>query len=542
MRRAIYSPRHADPRPPRPAEMVVLDGTLKRRVELSHTRLFILGAVFAIAFAVVGLRVVDVTVMGEGREPPLADARGPHLQVSRADIVDRNGVLLATSLRTGSLYAHPQQILDPQEAASELAQTLPDLDRDEVLAKLTSGARFVWIKRSLTPREQYAVHRLGIPGLYFQKEDRRVYPQGSLAAHVVGFTDIDGKGLAGIEESFDQVLAGGTEPVQLSLDLRIQNIVREELARAIADFSAIGGAGIVLDSRTGEILALVSLPDFDPNDPGSAPGDARFNRATLGVYEMGSTFKIFNTALALDSGVATLASSYDARKPIRIGRYLISDFHPERRFLTVPEIFTYSSNIGAAKMSLDIGPDLQQHFMKKLGMLRPMDIELPEVGQPLYPSPWRIVNMMTIAYGHGIAVTPLHLVSGVAAVIDGGVMRTPTLLKRDPHATPPGERIVSETTSAEMRELMRLVVQSGTGKFANVPGYDVGGKTGTAEKLSGRHYVQNARMAAFVGAFPMTAPRYVILVMVDEPKPNKSSYGYATGGWVAAPAVGRIVE
>jgi cell division protein FtsI (penicillin-binding protein 3) len=235
-------------------------------------------------------------------------------------------------------------------------------------------------------------------------------------------------------------------------------------------------------------------------------------------------------------------SVYDARKSIRIGRYLISDFHPERRFLTVSEVFKYSSNIGAAKMAMDIGPDLQQQFMKKLGMLKPVDIELPEVGQPLYPSPWRPINMMTIAYGHGIAVTPLHLVSGVAGVIEGGLLRNPTLLKRDAKVAPAGERIVSETTSSEMRDLMRLVVENGTGKSANVDGYEVGGKTGTAEKLSGRHYVQNARMAAFVGAFPMSAPRYVILVMVDEPKPNKSSYGYATGGWVAAPAVGRIVQ
>jgi cell division protein FtsI (penicillin-binding protein 3) len=324
--------------------------------------------------------------------------------------------------------------------------------------------------------------------------------------------------------------------------VRIQHILREELNKAIEDFTAVGGAGIVLDAKTGEVLAMVSLPDFDPNDPGAADPDSRFNRATLGVYEMGSTFKIFNTALALNAGISTMTSSYDARKPIRIGRYTINDFHPEHRFLTVPEIFTYSSNIGAAKMAVDIGPELQEKFMKRIGMLDPESIELPELGDPLYPKNWRLVNCMTIAYGHGIAVTALHLVSGVAAIVENGMMRPTTLLRRDSRTAPPGERVISERTSAEMRELMRMVVQTGTGKSAKVPGYDVGGKTGTAEKLSGRHYMRNARMAAFVAAFPMSAPRYVILAMVDEPHPNKHSFGYATGVWVAAPAVGRIVE
>ncbi|MGH6960208.1 MAG: peptidoglycan D,D-transpeptidase FtsI family protein, partial [Dongiaceae bacterium] len=515
----------------------------KRAIEIGRNRLLFVKALFIVAFFVIAARLVTVTLLKEGEEPGVAGAPQQPAQTERAEILDRNGVVLATNLATASLYANPQQVIDPAEAAARLAEALPgEFDAIDVLAKLTTDRSFVWLKRNLTPREEYAINRLGLPGLYFQREERRVYPQGALAAHITGFTDVDNRGLAGIEQSFDSVLRDGRRPVTLSLDVRIQNILHQELSRAIADFTAIGGAGIVLDVATGEILAMVSLPDFDPNLPGVAPEEARFNRNTLGVYEMGSTFKIFNTAMALDAGVVSLSDGFDARKPIRVGGHTISDFKPKNRWLTVPEIFKYSSNIGSARMALEAGTERQQAFLSRLGMLQPVKLELPELGQPMYPADWKPINTMTIAYGHGVAVTPLHLVSGVAGIVDGGIQRPLTLLRRASADAVPGRRVVSEQTSGEMRQLLRLVVREGTGKSADAPGYLVGGKTGTADKQQGRHYSTNSRVASFVGAFPINAPRYVVLAMVDEPKPNASSHGYATGGWVAAPVVGHLVR
>ncbi len=537
------NPRNADPLPPRCDEILQLDGNAKRALDIGRSRLLFGIALFIVAFLVIAARLVTVTLLMGGEEPAIAGAPQQPAQTERAEILDRNGVVLATNLRTASLYANPLQVIDPAEAAARLSEALPGaFNAIDVLAKLTTDRSFVWLKRNLTPREEYAINRLGLPGLYFQREERRVYPQGALVAHVAGFTDVDNRGLAGIEQSFDSVLRDGRRPVTLSLDVRIQNILHEELSRAIADFTAIGGAGIVLDVDTGEILAMVSLPDFDPNLPGLAAEETRFNRNTLGVYEMGSTFKIFNTAMALDAGVVTLADGFDARRPIRVGGYTISDFKPKNRWLTVPEIFKYSSNIGSARMALEVGAERQQAFLSRLGMLQPIRLELPELGQPMFPGDWKPINTMTIAYGHGVAVTPLHLASGVATVIDGGIQRPLTLLRRGSAEAVPGRRVVSEETSAQMRQLLRLVVQDGTGKSAEAPGYLVGGKTGTADKQQGKRYSSNSRVASFVGAFPMNAPRFVLLAMVDEPKPNATSYGYATGGWVAAPVVGRIVR
>jgi cell division protein FtsI (penicillin-binding protein 3) len=533
-------PQLADPRPPRFDDLHALDGERKRVLETGYLRLLFGGGLFLVAFLAISLRLLEVGVWNGG-ERESAQLPTPDLEVARADILDRNGVLLATSLATASLYADPQQIVDPAGTAAKLVEILPDLSAAELTAKLSAKSRFVWIKRDLTPRQQYAVNRLGIPALAFQREERRVYPQSSLTAHVVGYTDVDNKGLAGIEQSFDDVLKSG-QPVQLSLDLRVQHILHDELQRAITDFSAVGGAGMVLDANTGEILAMVSLPDFDPVNAGTATPDQRFNRATLGVYEMGSTFKIFNTAAALDSGVIGLNDSVDASHPLRVAGFTISDFHPENRPLTVSEVIMYSSNIGSALIAQRIGTERQRKFMDSIGMLRRASIEIPEAGAPMYPADWRPINTMTIAYGHGIAVSALHLVTGVAAMVNGGLMRPATLIHRSLDQVTDGQRVIKAETSAEIRQLLRLVVEKGTGKKADVPGYFVGGKTGTADKLGSHGYVANARMASFVGVFPINAPRYVVLAMVDDPKPNASSYGYATGGWVAAPAVGRVIQ
>jgi cell division protein FtsI (penicillin-binding protein 3) len=520
-----------------------IEGASKEVIEVGRNRLLVAGAFFAMAFALIAVRLVDIAVLRGLNEPSVArEASSTVLKTGRADIIDRNGMLLATSLSVPSLYADPKDVIDPEDSARRLVTILTHLDMADVAKKLRGKKRFVWIQRGLTPRQQYRINALGLPGLHFQREERRVYPQGGLASHVVGFSGTDATGLGGVEKQFDGMLRDGAKPLALSMDIRIQHILREEIARQMTAFDGVGGAGVMLDVNTGEVIAMVSLPDFDPNLVGTASEDARFNRATLGVYEMGSTFKIFNTALALESGSATMTSGYDATKPIRIARFTINDYHAKRRWLSVPEIFMYSSNIGSVKMAMDYGSEAQREFMGKLGFLGPLTVELPERGAPIAPRPWRRINTMTIAFGHGISVSPLHLASGVATVVNGGIRWPVTIRKRDPAIRAVGRQVISKATSARMRKLLRLVVENGTGRKAAAQGYVVGGKTGTAEK-PGKHgsYARKSLLSSFVSAFPMHDPRYVVLVMIDEPKGNKSSHGYATGGWVAAPAVKRIV-
>jgi cell division protein FtsI (penicillin-binding protein 3) len=521
-----------------------LSGVQSRVLEVSHNRLMLGAGLFGVAFLVITVRLAIVTLLPQDQDPALAHKSGVAPVADRADILDRNGVVLATSLTSASLFANPSQIRDPDDTAERLNMVLPDLNIASTAAKLDTDKTFIWLKRNLTPKQQDAVNRLGIPGLYFQMETKRIYPQGALTSHVVGFTDVDNRGLAGVERSFDDLLGGGQRPLQLSIDIRIQHIVHEEVSRAIADFNGIGGVGIVTDIKTGEVLSLVSLPDFDPTDPGKADPDTRFNRATLGVFEMGSVFKIFNTAIALDSGTCKISDGFDATHAIKISRFSIDDFHGKHRWLSVPEIFTYSSNIGSAKMADEFGAEVQQAYLAKFGLMDKSPIELPEVGEPQYPSPknWKRINTMTVSYGHGISVSPMQLVTGMTAAVNHGIMIPPTLLKRAPNEVPAGHRVISEKASTSIRQLMRLVTLVGTGKFANTPGYQVGGKTGTADKEKGGRYSEHANLASFIAAFPMDDPRYAILVMVDEPKGNKKSHGYATGGWVSAPAVGSIVE
>ena len=519
-----------------------IEGARKQAMETGRNRLLVTGIVLSLAFAAIGVRLVDLTVFQAGGEPRLAQIEpNPEVASGRADIVDRNGILLATSLPTASLFADPSAVLNAQEVADKLITELPELNRQELLGKLKTKSRFVWITRNLTPKQHYKVNRLGLPGLGFQRGERRVYPHGRLAAHALGLTDVDGRGIAGLEQNFDRALRAGNR-IQVSLDIRIQSMMRQELAAAVREFRAIGAAGVVLDANSGELISLVSLPDFDPNEPSSAGPETAFNRVTKGVYEMGSTFKLFTAAMALDSGTVDLNSSYDASQPIKISRFTIRDLHAKNRWLSVPEIIVYSSNIGAAKMAVDVGTKTQRDYLDRFGLLRPAALELPEVGKPLVPKRWRKINTMTIAYGHGIAVSPLQLASGVAVLVNGGRYVPPTVLKTVAGNSSTGKRVLSEETSELMRGLMRLVVTNGTGRKAAAKGYIVGGKTATTDKLAVRGYRKNATLSSFVGAFPMNAPRYIVLVMVDEPKGNKRTFNYATGGWVAAPAVGRVVQ
>ena len=542
-------PRHFKPPPCAP---VVTDGPAKKALDACRTRLFFTSVLFACVFATVALRVVEVVLLEGGSAqshiPRFKNPAPP--PPARADIVDRTGKLLATTLDSPSAYANPKQILDPADATRKLTRTFPGLNSAELYAKLTSGKSFVYIKRHLTPKEQYEVNQLGIPGVQFQHEERRVYPDGSLTSHVVGYAGIDNSGFAGIERGLDNTLKARREPLQLSLDYRIQYILREELQRVIDDFTAKGAAGLIMDVNTGEILAMVSLPDFDPNHPGAADpehpaislADRMFNRNTLGVYELGSIFKIFTVAMALDYGTSTLASTYDATHGISIGRFTIGDYHGKHRVLNVPEILMYSSNIGAAKMAMAAGGQRQREFLARLGLLKTPKIEISEVGAPHFPRRWRDVNVMTIAFGHGISVTPLSFASAAAALVNGGVLRPATLVKLPPGYAPPGQQVLSPKTSEQMRRLMRLVVEHGTGTMAAAPGYVVGGKTGTADKVSGRHYADRKLLSSFVGVFPINDPKYLVLTMVDEPHPNTQSHGYATAGWTVAPATSRIVQ
>lgn len=533
--------------PPRPAppgiRHVRLEGIRKEALETGRNRLLVIGALFALVFMLIGGRLVHLAVLERGDEPQLARSTTVQPMVAgRADIVDRNGVILATSLPTASLFANPREILDRQAAADKLATVLPGLDRAEVAAKLGSPSGFVWLRRNLTPSQQYAVNRLGIPGLRFHRAERRVYPHGRQAAHVLGFTDVDGRGIAGAERYFNALLKQGSGPLQLSIDIRVQTIVREELSSAMAEFDATAGAAVVLDANTGEVVAMMSLPDFDPNNPAAFFGQDQFNRVSKGVYELGSIFKVFTAAMALDSGTVTLEDGYDASRPIRVARFTIDDYHGKKRWLSVPEILVYSSNIGAAKMALDVGTQVQRAYLGRFGLLDASEIELPEVGTPLVPVPWRDINTMTIAYGHGIAVSPLQLAESVATVVNGGVRRAATLVKHHALEPPAGKRVLSAETSRKMRSLMRLVVRRGTGSKAEAIGYRVGGKTGTADKQAAGSYGSKALISSFVGAFPMDAPRYVVLGLLDEPKGRESTRGYATGGWVAAPMVRRLIE
>ncbi|MEE2968953.1 MAG: penicillin-binding protein 2 [Pseudomonadota bacterium] len=530
-------------RPSRHLTIVKLEGERKQAVETGRNRLLVAGAVFASGFLMIAIRLVDVALVKSGDEPNLARERASEqIRTGRADIVDRNGVLLATTLATASLYANPKTVPDAKRAARRLVKVLPDLNQANVLAKLTSKRRFVWLKRHLTPEQQYEVNRLGVPGFDFQREERRVYPLGRLAAHILGHTDIDNRGLAGIERYFDEDLRARPTPLVLSVDVRIQNIVTHELRRARREYRAAAAAAIVLDARNGEIVAMASLPDFDPNRPADIIDAARFDRNALGVYEMGSTLKIFTTAMALETGAVKLTGGYDATRPIRVSPYWIRDHGAKRRWLSVPEIFIYSSNIGSARMAMAVGGKRQRAFMGRFGLLSRPSIQLAEVGAPLTPTKWRDINTMTIGFGHGIAVSPVQLVGGVAAVVNGGVFFPPSLIVKPKDAPIIGTRVVSTATSDKMRRLMRLAVQRGTGRRAAATGYMVGGKTGTAEKITARRYSRKALLSSFVGAFPIQAPRYVVFAMLDEPRGTRRTRGYATGGMVAAPIVSNIVS
>lgn len=553
---------------PRMEHVRITQPDLARRAALERTRgrLVIAVAGFAVLFLAVAGRLTVATVIDPQLPKPVAPIPRPlpppplppggvlaaadlptniGRRVERAAIVDRNGEILAISLPNAALYANPQEMIDPVGVAHKLAEADPLLDEKRMAHQLQRNKKFVYLAREISPREQLTINRLGIPGVYFENTEKRHYPLGRVAAQVLGGTNLEGRGAAGVELFFDQRLREDPEPLRLSLDVRVQAVVRDELEKAKDEFKAIGAAGIVMDVRTGEVIAMVSLPDYDVNAFDHSTPDEQFNRCVSGLYEPGSTFKLQTASMALDSGAAKVWYQYDAADVIHIGRFTITDFEGKHRWLYFPEVLAYSSNLGAARMALSVGAERQRAFLRHMGLFDRVPIELPGTAMPMVQSAsrWKEVVTMTVGFGHGISVSPLHIVRATSAVANDGVLERPTILARPAGAPPPlGERVMQERTSEIMRKMMRLVVTDGYGKPAEVPGYFVGGKTGTAEKVGAKGtYRKHTNVSAFMSVFPMNAPRYAVYMMLDSPQGNAATHGFTTAGWVAAPAAGRVI-
>ncbi|HEX5212043.1 MAG TPA: penicillin-binding protein 2 [Pseudolabrys sp.] len=519
----------------------------------ARARLGLAIVAFAAVYAVIALRLVMFAEQADGHGTRRSVGQDA-IATARPDILDRNGAILATDVKAPSLFAEPRKLIDVDEAEELLTAVLPDLDNKETRERLSSKKGFVWLKREITPKQQTEIHRLGIPGVGFLTENKRVYPNGAVVSHEIGHVNIDNQGIAGIEKWLDgQGLAAlhmaglATDrlqrPVQLALDLRVQFALRDELVAAREKFKAKAASGIVLNVNTGEIVAMVSEPDYDPNNPREANDPTRINRLTTGVYEMGSTFKVLTVAMALDAGKATLASTFDASHPLQYGRFAIHDYEPMHRALSVPEIFTYSSNIGAARMALAVGVQGHQAFLKKMGQLDRLRTELPESAEPIVPKHWGELNTVTIAFGHGLSVAPLQAVMGIAATLNGGLLIPPTFLKRDEaQAKALAKQVIKPETSRLMRYLMRLNAEKGTGTKANVNGYYIGGKTGTAEKVINGHYAKHRLLTDFMAVLPADKPKYLMMIMLDEPQPVEGTHGFATAGWNAAPTAAKVIS
>jgi cell division protein FtsI (penicillin-binding protein 3) len=528
-------------------------------------RLGLVAVCFALGFLSVALRLLSMVdwhqggdlgggVLAASANAAASPDQGDEPAV-RAEITDRNGVLLATNLNVPSVEVNPSAILDKDEAARRFASVLRGVDAKQLAERLHARGhlQFAWIKRQITPEEQKAVLELGIPSTKFSYAPKRVYPKQNLASHVVGVVNVDNGGQFGLEKGMNDRLGKGAAkgPLALSLDMRVQQIVREELFSAFVRFKAAGAGGIVLDVETGEVLAMVSLPDFDPNRPETATQDQlSFSRVTGGTYELGSVFKAFSSAMALDSGAVSMYEEVDAIKPLYIGGFVINDDHALKRYLTVPECFVHSSNICTAKMVFKSGGGAaMESFLRKIGLYDKPNIELPqnELGKPRTPGNWKDLTTATVSFGHSIAISPFQYVDALSGLVRGDGWARPTLLRRD-GPVPLEPSPISARTMADLRWLMWLTVEKGTATKAKQAAYLIGGKTGTADKAGekkkgeAKGYRKGSVIASFVGVFPIEKPRYVVLAMLDEPQGDKSTHGFRYGGWTAAPVVGAIVD
>ena len=505
-------------------------------IELKKNRLILVYIIIIAIFCVIITRMFFLVISGD--KVKIKFIYNANKINRRGDIFDRNDILVATDLKTKSLYVSSVLVKNPSEIAKGLVSIFKDLEYQDVLKKIDSSKNnrdWILIRRNVTPNQAQDVINLKKAGLIFEEDSFRVYPQRSIFSHLVGYVDLDRKGLSGIEMQYDDELLLGEERLQLAADIRIQDILENELKNGIDKYKALAAFGIIIDVNNGEVLALSSLPAFDPNLQANASQDERFNRITNGVYEVGSIFKIFTNANAFEEDLIKISDSYNVVNPIKYGRFSISDDHPFKPEMTVKEIFSYSSNIGTVQIAQKIGAKNQKDFLKKLGLLQKIDAEFPGLGKPIYPKLWREINLYTISYGHGIAVTPLHIAIANAAIVNGGILYKPSFMKLSKQ--PKGNRVLKESTSKIMQTMLHNVVLEGTGKYANVAGYEVGGKTGTAEHAENGRYNKKQTIASFVAAFPISNPKYLIYIGFDRP-----NYSFNTGGMVAAPVAGNIIR
>ncbi|MDO6413493.1 penicillin-binding protein 2 [Sphingomonas sp. BIUV-7] len=521
------------------------------RLQQSQFRLMVVMMLFMLVTLAVALRLTQFAIFGGDDEANVGAPVRP-----RADIFDRNGIPLATTIKAWSIAINPQQILgDKNQLARDLARLIPEKSEADYRKILFSKKKFVFLKEEAVPALVAQIHALGEPGIMELRVPERLFPQAALAGHLLGYSQqvADAKGKEeltgiGIERYFDKQLSSG-ESIQLSIDTRVQAALESEIARRIAETSAAGGAGVILDVHTGEVMALASLPDINPNAHAHYNNVDMANKVTQSAFELGSTFKMLTFANAIEHGVLSdMSQKWDVTHVIQIGSHAIHDDEPMHRAITTPEVMTYSSNIGTAKIAEQIGEERIKHFFRELGFFDRTGIELRERGAPIVPRDWGRSTIMTTAFGHGLAVTPLHLAQAYAALVNGGILHPATLVKHKPGEKIAAKRVISEATSARMRQLMRLVVLQGTGTNADAPGLRVGGKTGTAEKVVNGRYVKNANVTTFSGAFPMDDPQYVVLVVMDDAKAIKaapgvqSTYGFKTAGWMTAPLAKRVIR
>lgn len=532
---------------------ITLQGGKSARADITRRRSSIIILLMTAIFAVVAARLVQIGAIG--RPDTVIEGRTTsEIEAARPSIRDRNGLNMAVDIRVPSLYAEPRRIVDIPQAVAALRSVLPDLNDAWLTQRLTGDRGFVWIRRELTPQVRDRIMALGIPGIGFLTESRRFYPPGPQVAHVVGSVNVDNQGIAGIESAVDDRgldvlqelgLARDQElkPIDLTIDLRVQNIMYSQLTDALQRYKSIAAAGVVMDARNGEILSLVSLPDFDPNSAATALEEGRFNRITAGNFELGSVVKTVSFAATLDSGAVTLLDSFDASKPVKYGRFTINDYRGEGRILTVPEIFRYSSNVGTIQMVQQLGADNYRDFFSRIGFDRRINFELPEITSPKVPARFSEVVAATASFGHGFSISPMHMVRALAAFVNGGKLIDPTLFPAKGDAAASAPQVISSETSARMRYLLRFNAMIGSGSRMNriAAGYRVGGKTGTAEKVINGRYGTGKNLNVFITAFPMEAPRYVMLVLLDEAEPENAQSGN-TAGWNAGEVSGRIIR
>ena len=516
-------------------------------VNVCRNRIFVIIGLFFFIYLVIIIRLFNVCLVDGIQLDREAFSyyrpkSGLVFPVHRANITDRNGVIIATNLPTVNLFTNPKKVSNAKLIAKKLTEIFPDISYEDFLIKLTRRSSFVYLKRNISPQQQARVNALGFPELEFQPSEIRVYPQKELLAHVLGNTDIDNNGIAGLEKSLNERLSTSTKDLRLTIDLGVQYVIREELIKAKKKFNAERATAVLMDINTSEIIALSSVPDYDLNKRGFKDKDIKFNFATLGVYEPGSVFKVFNTALGLDSGKIKITDSFDATKPLKMGRHLITDYRVPAKWLTVGETLIHSSNIASALMALKVGKTLQIKFLKNLGLFDKIEnLEIYEKGRPLHRSEnyWQDDTVATTAYGYGISVTPIHIITAFSSILNGGIYTPPTLTFESNRKS---KRVISTQTSKDMRKLLRDVVIYGSAKNANIDGYEVAGKTGTANKLENGKYVRGKNITSFVAAFPVSDPKYALIVVLDTPKGSKETWGFTTSGWNAVPTGGNIIS